>query len=346
MSDILLVAGISACARCRLQSDPSGGDYDSLRAGLVLASASAFAGHLRNGSSLLSPVPCWPLMLGRSCPRCGRQLRSGGTYCPFCDANGPGTPIVKLPSRPAGVTENRWVVPPPAYDTAGGASGRITPTLASRPFDRVALKQVLLAALLALANALSVILVSVAFSEWGSLVTFAGATGGVTVSVPPLWVAIALAISGAIIAIAEILAFRAAFGGLAYFDRRFATPAKLASLMLIGSLVVLVAGVVLLDFLYGAVQCAGTGNVVPASCISLSTLWLGLALAGVGGLVTLVGYLGVVVGVWRLGGRYRVGLFRVGAVLLLIPFVSALGSIIVAFGAWRHLLRLEGPSGR
>lgn len=249
-------------------------------------------------------------------------------------------------SQFAGATGNRWVVPPPTYETGGGASGRITPTVASRPFDRVALKQVLLAALLALANAISVVVVGVAFSEAGSFVTFAGATGGVTVSLPPLWVAIAIAIAGAVIAIAEILAFRAAFGGLAYFDYRFATPAKLASLMLIGSVVVLVAGIVLLDFLYGAIQCAGTGNVVPARCISLPTFWLGLALAGVGGIATLVGYLGVVIGVWRLGSRYRVPLFRVGAILLLIPFVSALGSAVVAFGAWRRLLRLEGPSGR
>jgi hypothetical protein len=164
--------------------------------------------------------------------------------------------------------------------------------------------------------------------------------------VPPLWVTLALVAGGSGVALAETLAFFSAFRGLACFDYRFSAPSRFAFLLLIGELVVLFGGVVLTAFLYGAIQCAGSGHAVPSSCIDLATFWAGFALLGIGSIVTLVGYVGVAVGVWRLGTRYRVRLFRIGAVLLLIPYVSGLGSALVALGARRQLRRLGTLAGR
>jgi len=285
-------------------------------------------------------------VLGRACPRCGRALRAGGTYCPYCDAPPSGVLGATPPAQPAGPRAGSWALPPSTRDTAGGAAGRIAPTTTTRPFDRVALGRVFLASILAVASAVASILLTFALSAVATPVTFSLAGGGTSLPIPPFWVTLSLVVGGSAVALAETLAFYSAFRGLAYFDYRFSTPSKLAFLQLVGELVILFGAVVLMAFIYGAIQCAGAGHAVPSGCINLSTFWAGFALLGIGSIIALIGYIGVVVGVWRLGTRYRVRLFRIGALLMLIPYVSGLGSVLVAVAARRQLFRLGGAAGR
>lgn len=280
-------------------------------------------------------------MAGNVCPRCGRPLHPGGLYCPFCGA--PGSTAASIPSATKTVSETRTValLPPSTYDTAGGVSGRIRPTTSSRPLDRVALGRVVLAGLLALGNSIAVAVALAANPLLTALISDAFSPSGALASDAVFGVLSALLVGGAVLGVAEILTFRSAFRGLTYFDPKFSTPSKLTFLFFLGSLVVLLAGLVLLGTFYGAVQCAGTGGSVPTRCVEQSGYYLGLALSGIGSLVSLVGCLGMLLGIWRLGSRYRTVLFRAGALFLIIPFVGIAGAALITFGAWRRRRSLD-----
>jgi hypothetical protein len=160
-----------------------------------------------------------------------------------------------------------------------------------------------------------------------------GSAATVTLTLPSPWVwVVEIAIGGALGLVALWL-YRSAFATLAPLDRRFSTPAVLAVLAVIGAAVALIGVYFLLHALYGAVQCVGAGNPITRGCLLTGEFWLGLALVAVGGIVALVGFIGVLIGLWRIGTRYDETLVKVGAILLIIPYVSVVGGILIAIGA-------------
>ncbi len=151
-----------------------------------------------------------------------------------------------------------------------------------------------------------------------------------------------LALTGAVLAgaaafsVAQALAFRSAFETLAFFDPRYARPRGLALLAVIGVLIGSVGWVVIVGGFYEAVLCAGSKTSIPATCVPVGPLLAGLALVGLGGLLAFVGYIGIAIGLWRAGSRYRSVPMRIGAILLLIPLVGTLGALLVLAGALRQ----------
>ncbi len=115
----------------------------------------------------------------------------------------------------------------------------------------------------------------------------------------------------------------------------------LVLLIFVGIAIVLAVGVALLALVFQAITCAGAGNPVTSACLNLGTFLDLILLLGVAAILALIGYIGLLIGIWRLGTRYGESLFKVGAVLLIIPLLSVIGVILILVAARSSRAKLE-----
>jgi hypothetical protein len=272
-------------------------------------------------------------MATRFCSFCGQPLPGQGTFCPSCGAAVPGAaaPTAGTPPMPTFLPPTSYI--PGAVPSASGAPG---PTTQAQ--DREALSRVSLAAALTIVGVVVGIAIS-ALSNLGGLVSATSGASGVLITLPSPWLWVGIIGVDAAIEVAGLVLYRSAFHALAPVDRRFSTPSALALAAIVGIVIALAGLGLLLDALYQAVQCVGSGNPITRDCLLTGTFWGGLALAAVGGIIALVGYIGVLIGIWRLGTRYSESLFKIGAVLLIFPYLNLVGAILILAGA-------HGASGR
>lgn len=280
-------------------------------------------------------------MSARFCSYCGKPVPAGAAFCPSCGAAVPGPAAPPSPGLAPGPPPG---APPFGYAPSPAIPGPIVSSSERRTVDLSVLSTVTLAATIALAGVLAGLALS-ALTNVTRLISVTTTSSGTTLSLPPAWVWVVLLIAIGSLELAEIFLFRSAFRDLSFSDVRFSTPASLALVAFFGLLLVFIALAILLDALYGAVACAGSGMPIPSSCLLTSTFWAGLALIAVGGLIALVGYIGVLLGIWRLGTRYGAPAFKVGAILLIIPYLDVVGAILILIAARssRHTVVAAGP---
>lgn len=266
-------------------------------------------------------------MSARFCSFCGKPLPTVGTFCPFCGAARPDVALAP-PSA----------APPPA--TYGPLPELGLPSPAAPAVDRVALNRVQLAAIMGLTGAaFSIVATSVGYLVQPAPISTAS---GLTFLFP--WFEFVLLGAVTALALVEILLFRWAFRGLSRLDRTFLTPASLTLLALGGLLGTLVALALVIYAGLNFAPCSSSSLSPGAPVCGPSPLfWVGFALAGAAAIVLLVGYVGMLVGVWRLGKRYNDGRFRFGAILLLLPFLGVAGAVLILLGARNALREAESP---
>lgn len=271
-------------------------------------------------------------MVAPRCSKCGAFGPAGTAYCAFC-----GAPVsTGSAPRPLPAAGGSAAFGPP-YGTGGWfpASTPAVPSAASpeaRARERRALTYVMWAAVLIVAaGALSV----------GADLATSTVRGSLRLGTPFLALSLAAAACEFVVVALCYLAFR----GLAATDSRFSTPSKLT--LLLGAAIA--AGFAVLDPLIGAINqlesCitgAGTNQTAQVACLSGGSLAAVLGVTIVLGIVALVGYIGLLIGLWRLGGRYAVTYFKVGAVLVIFPFLNIVGGILILLGA-RAARDLRGP---
>jgi Protein of unknown function (DUF973) len=187
--------------------------------------------------------------------------------------------------------------------------------------------------LLALSGLVTVVIV---FGGSLGLDTFSSTSSGLAIHLSPAFYALAFTTS--FVELLVVLFCWGAFRTLARFDPRFSTPAKLTLVLAIADVLVIAVLYPLLSQLNSAFSCIGTttNETLAAQCISptLANLILLLLLIAV---LAVVGYIGLLVGIWRLGTRYENGLFKAGAILLLIPLLNFVGAVLVLVAA--HTVR-------
>lgn len=220
-----------------------------------------------------------------------------------------------------------------------------TPNPATRAADEAALTNVQWAAIVALASVF-LSLITLFSDSYGSLLTVSSppsGTSSVTIGLAALYLLIATAGVSVILLIIELVLYRNAFRTLAPLDSRFSTPGTLVLLLLIALVLVIVVGVALIAVVFQAIACAGSGNPITTSCLHAGTI-LGLV-AGlvIVAIVALVGFIGLLIGIWRLGSRYDETLFKVGAILLIFPVLNFIGVILILVGARSARSRLAPP---
>ena len=279
-------------------------------------------------------------MATRFCAFCGKPLPGTGTFCPSCGAaisGGVAAPAAPTAGYPSGFP------PVVGYGPMGGAPGAGVPSPATRPTDLRALKWIEWAMILSLVS--SAVGVAVDLSAGLTrLVRTTTTPTGTTISLPSPWVFVLLLGVAGVFAVAEIFLFRVAFRDQSEVDRRFSSPSTLAFLALIGVIGVVVGAGLVVGGLYQAVSCAGTGVPITRACLPFGLFFGGIALLLIGAIVALVGFIGILIGIWRLGTRYNETLFKVGAILLIIPFVNLVGAILILIGARSARRNIEGST--
>ncbi len=192
------------------------------------------------------------------CHNCGATLDVTGAFCWKC-----GVPVAT--GREPFIPDPN--APPPG--ALGPGNVRAYPTARVSPttflsVDRAALSNVTLAAVMTLAGAALSLVVLLA-TPASSLIGVAAVGSGTSLSVSTSGLYFLGGVGGASVALTflELWFFRRAFRTLARQDRRFATPATLVWLALVGLVIFVVAAIGLLVVLYDAILCAGPGTSSP-----------------------------------------------------------------------------------
>jgi hypothetical protein len=265
-------------------------------------------------------------MSSTPCVFCGKPLPPTATFCPSCGAARPGIAAVAP-------------IAPPDASYSGPAPG------ASLPLERAALTRIEWAAIVGLIAGAVGVALDVVLRSRNLAAVSSSSGGGVTIlpSTYETWAAL-LVVSG-VLGLIEILLYREGFRGLSRLDPRFRTPSNLTLVCFVGTILTLLGVGVLLYALYSASVCSGIGDPLVRSCISLTAFGAGLGITILGAIVAVVGFIGMLLGVWRLGNRFGDGVFKVAAVLLLFPFLNLIGSILVLVSARAVRQRAESAAG-
>jgi hypothetical protein len=213
---------------------------------------------------------------------------------------------------------------PPSW----GPPGAVPP--AYSPLDRNALADLKTFALLGIVGII-ISVIAILGSNVGRIMTvssgsFAGAIStGVALSI--------LGVVGFIIGIIALLKARSAFKDLSTVDHRFSTPATLVLVFFVGMIFFILFFIALAAVIglviASAITASGTYNATPGLVAA------GLALAAFGVLGTIcfiVGAIGMILGLWRVGERYGEDMIKIGGILYIIPFVDIVAPILVYLG--------------
>ncbi|MCI4320448.1 MAG: DUF973 family protein [Thermoplasmata archaeon] len=171
------------------------------------------------------------------------------------------------------------------------------------------------------------------------------ATGGASAvaftSIEVLFVALFAGVASVLVSFGLYIA---GFARLRRADPRFGAPLGLAIVGLIGLLVLVGLVGLLFGILLQSLSCGGPG-VAKASCVTLaasvpdpitlvSELFLGLVLG-------LVGWIGLVLGLYRVGRRYGSTLTRIGAILYIVPLADVAAPLLILIGTSGIVRRLR-----
>jgi hypothetical protein len=205
----------------------------------------------------------------------------------------------------------------------------------TRAADVEALSRVWIAALISVLGSTLGVAVPLALSLSGHFSITIPSTGGtVSFDQATLVAVIGIAIVGLVLSILSFWYYREGFLAVRPVDSRFSSAPTWALLTIIGLVMVTFGLIIVLVGFLQLLSCAGTTpSSIPAGCVDLGALLGGAALLLIGAIILLIGYIGTLVAIWRLGTRYNETLFKVGAVLLIFPYLSIIGQILILVGA-------------
>ncbi len=232
---------------------------------------------------------------------------------------------------PSPVPATTWN-PPPAW----GAPAAPSPA-AGTAQDLAALRWFKVASIVALVGAALGFLYPVVASVLGSF-PLAAPTAGGTATIPEstVWGIFGIAAVGVLFSAVSYGFLRAGFARLRPLDRKFSSTPSFAVVAVVGFILVALGLLLLASGLISALRCAAGVTPLPTACVPVGTFLGAVGLIVLGGVVVLVGVIGTLVGIWRLGDRYEDGLFKAGAILLVL--FGIVGSILLLVA----VVRAEG----
>ncbi|MCI4372532.1 MAG: zinc ribbon domain-containing protein, partial [Thermoplasmata archaeon] len=267
------------------------------------------------------------------CPRCGGLAPTGASFCPFCGSSltapvaapasfAPSTPgYYVLSAPPTAGSPGMTLVPPPPPGSFLPTDLRV-PNPSTREVDRTALTYLRWGAAVLVGSGV----VSFLSLMGPGILDPTGAAGpGIGPGVGPFFYAEAI-VSGAV-ALVEVMLFREVFRRLAPVDSRFEMPRSLTQFLLAGIGIVAVGVGFLIAGEHSVVGC--TSNLppagIPSGCQVPWTLFAAGFVLLAGAVVVLIGLIGLLLGIWRLGSRYENDLFKAGTLLLIFPILNVVG---------------------
>ncbi len=263
------------------------------------------------------------------CKNCGRKLAAQQRRCPACSAAVPHYTVAMCPS--CGAMLNSTPVQPlqknvstqPQTNQAEPSSGHIMNMPSSVPRapetaanDTEVFRKLKLFGIIGMAEAALGLLI--VFSG-NLLILMTPGSAGIHSAGSAIIADIIILMAELAISVYSIVVVRSAFRLLSSTDRSFSTPASLLTVLIIGLIIIFPAII--------GIFVAGNG-------ISLSALSIGVVLIFgfmvITALVLLIlGVIGLLIGLWRVGTRYNESLFKIAAIFYLIPFLGIVSSILI-----------------
>jgi uncharacterized protein DUF973 len=144
---------------------------------------------------------------------------------------------------------------------------------------------------------------------------------------------------GFLIAIVAVILYTLSFGAFRKVQSGFGGPRVLLILGVIGTFLIFVGVVLILSQFLMAVSCVKAGG--SASCVSISSIVGAVLVIFLGLFLAFLGWIGLIIGLWRIGSRYHSTITKVGAILTIIPVVSIIAPILILIGVSESLRRLQ-----
>lgn len=268
------------------------------------------------------------------CPICGTAVIPHSTVCSSCGASlTEWGSLAGGSAAPVSPWHDPWRLP--GYPATAG------PSPESEAADRRALSDLNAAALFAvLAFVISVFAIGVtpALSVLSSIAVHVQTSANFP-GLSAIVLLFAALVVGVAFSVIQLALYRRAFRNLAPFDLGFRTPGTLAMLALVGVVTLAVVAIALVL----AVLQQQNGCPSPDSCPLVGDVLLLLGLLLIVAVLVIVGYIGVAVGVWRVGTHFGVELFKPAAILMLVFGIVGAILILVAVHSARRSL---GPVTR
>lgn len=154
--------------------------------------------------------------------------------------------------------------------------------------------------------------------------------GSGTLTVTLLEEMLGLVLAGIIVSLVSVVLYVVAFNSLRKVHNGFGAPMGLTIVGLVGFLLILAGIGLALVTVLQAVGCAASG--AASGCISLGTLAVGVYAALGGAFLAFIGWIGLLIGIYRIGKTYRSTATKVGAILYILPFISTIAPLIVFVG--------------
>jgi Protein of unknown function (DUF973) len=162
----------------------------------------------------------------------------------------------------------------------------------------------------------------------------------ISAALTPLFQTVSILIAAGLgLGLVGSLILAVSFRELKRVDRsRFNTPWILMLILVVGT-VVAALGLIplftsLTTLLANIPPSSTTGTPSGAFFSALGTLLTFLLIAGIGGILSLIGVIGgEILGLWRLGSRYDETTIKIGAIFEIIPFLGFVAPILILVGA-------------
>ncbi|MEM3830435.1 MAG: DUF973 family protein, partial [Conexivisphaerales archaeon] len=137
-----------------------------------------------------------------------------------------------------------------------------------------------------------------------------------------LWNVLLFAIIGLIVCVAALIELRSAFSALSNYSQGFSRPAVMIVIMIAGvSVILFYLGVIFAEF--NAYSGTSFGNGLPAISFFQLVVY-GLILSVAAGLFLLIGFIGLTLGLWRIGRRYGMSTIKAASLSYVILIISGL----------------------
>jgi len=151
-------------------------------------------------------------------------------------------------------------------------------------------------------------------------------------------IVVAITVAFLLVLIADLFYARS-FRAFRKVQPGFGAPYALVVVGIVGAVLVFLGLLVVLDQI--ATNLACLENTQSSSCVSLTAIGTGVIAIFLGLLLSLLGWIGVLIGVFRIGSRYRSTVLQVGAILTIIPIVTVVAPILILIGSASALTDLE-----
>jgi MFS family permease len=144
---------------------------------------------------------------------------------------------------------------------------------------------------------------------------------------------------GFLVAIVAVVLYLLSFVAFRKVQNGFGGPMGLVVVGILGMFLIFVGFVDVLQQFLAAASCLAHNTT--SDCISVGSLYGAVLAVFFGFIFALVGWIGLILGIYRIGKRYGSAVTRVGAILMIVPIANLVAPILILVGVHASLRSVE-----